>query len=77
MVARALGRRPRGRIGTLFASIILSRNLDRSMHKNAYFLEKTVKIRLNVRGSAPALLISPTITALLKFFSSAKCVLLP
>jgi len=36
--ARALGRRPWGRISTLFAvilSVFLSRNLDQSMLKNA------------------------------------------
>jgi len=45
--ARAPGRRPWRRIGTLFTVILnvfLSRNLDQSMLKNAYFLEKTVKI---------------------------------
>jgi len=41
--ARALGRRPWGRNSTLFAVILkifLSRNLDKSMLKNAYFFGK-------------------------------------
>jgi len=54
--ARALGRKPWGRISTHFAVIqkrVLSRNLDQSMLKNAYFLEKVCKNRLSVGGSAP------------------------
>jgi len=38
--ARALGRRPWGRISTLFVVIekrVLSKNFDQSMLKNAYF----------------------------------------
>jgi len=53
--ARVLGRRPWGRNSTLFAVILnvfLSKNLNQSMLKNAFFGEKTVKIRLNVRESA-------------------------
>jgi len=45
--AHALGRKPWGRNSTLFAVILnafLSKNLDQSMLKNAYFLGKTVKI---------------------------------
>jgi len=41
MGPRALGRRPWGRNSTLFTDILnvfLSRNLDQSMLKNAYFL---------------------------------------
>jgi len=44
--ARALGRRPWRRISTLFAvilNVILSRNLDQRMLKNAYFLGKNCK----------------------------------
>jgi len=55
--------RGRGQVGaralrahsTLFAVILnvyLSRNLDQSMLKNAYFLEKTLKIVSASRGSA-------------------------
>jgi len=54
--ARALGRRPWGRISTLFAVIskrVLSRNLDLSMLKNVYFLKKNCKNLLSVGGSAP------------------------
>jgi len=43
MGAHALRRMPWGRNSTLFAVILnvfLSRNLDQSMLKNAYFLEK-------------------------------------
>jgi len=44
---RSLGRRPWGRNNTLFVLILcvfLSRNLDQSMLKNAYFFgKKTVK----------------------------------
>jgi len=53
--ARALGRRSWGRISTLFCSHlkrVLSKNLDQSTFKNAYFLEK-YKNRLSIGGSAP------------------------
>jgi len=36
-----------------FTKRILSRNLDPSMLKNAYFLKKKSKNRFSVRGSAP------------------------
>jgi len=71
----------------------LSRNLDQSMLKNAYFLEKDVKNRRSVGGSAPelplasggcwrrsqtpALLLPPYYYNFVKFISSAKCGLLP
>jgi len=66
----------------------LSRSLDQSMLKNAYFVAKDVKNRLSVGGSSPepqfasggwglrleipALLLPPTIAILPKFISSAK-----
>jgi len=84
---RALGHRPWGRNSTLFAVILnvfLSRNLDRSMLKNAYFLGKTVKV-VSALGAPPpeplfasdgwglypqasALLLLPTITTLSSSF---------
>jgi len=85
--ARALGRRPWGCNSTLFAAflnVFLSRNLDQSMLKNAYFLGKNCKNRLSVEGSAPeppfassgwglrpqttAFLLPPTITNLSSSF---------
>jgi len=85
-----------GRTSILFAVIykrVLSRNIDQSLLKNAYFLEKTVKNRRSVGGSAPepplasggwglgsqtpALLLSPTITTLSSSFLARKCSLLP
>jgi len=53
--ARALGRRPWESINTLFAVIqkrVLSINLDQSMLKNVYFLEKYCKNCLSIGGSA-------------------------
>jgi len=82
--ARALGRRPWGRNSTLFAVILnvfLSKKLDQSMLKNAYFWEKTVKIvsasgaeppfassSWGFRTQTPALLLPPTITTLSSSF---------
>jgi len=78
--ARALGRRQR----------ILSRNLDQSMLKNAYFLEKDVKNRFSIGGLAPkpplasggrglrpqtpTLLLPPTITTLSSSFLALNAV---
>jgi len=85
--SRALGRRPWGRNSTLFSVILnvfLSRSLDQSMLKNAYFLGKNCKNRLSVGSSAPepsfassgwglrsqtpALLLSSTITTYSSLF---------
>jgi len=57
----------------LFAVILnvfLSRNLDQSMLKNAYFLGKNCKNCLSVGGSAPetSLLHPPSITTLSSSF---------
>jgi len=80
--ARAPEGRPWGHISTLFAVIqkrVLKINLDQSMLKNAYFLEKkTVKIA-SASGARPqttvcfcsqtlALLLQPTITTLSSSF---------
>jgi len=51
-----VGARALERISTLFAVIlkrVLSRNLDKSRLKNAYFLKKSCKNRLSVGSSAP------------------------
>jgi len=51
--ACAPGRRPWGRISTLFQpfkNALLSTSLDQNMHKNAYFLEKSCKIAAASNG---------------------------
>jgi len=82
-----------GRTSTLFTVIfkrILSRNLYQSMLKNAYFLEKDVKYRFSVGGSAPepplasggwgllpqtpVLLLPPTITTFSSSFLALNAV---
>jgi len=53
--ARALGRRPSGRISTLFVvilSVFLSRNLDQSMLKMHIFWKKTLKF-VSASGAEP------------------------
>jgi len=58
--ARAPGRRPWGRINTLFQpfkNAFLSTNFDQNISKNANFLEKNCKSPQR-RGTAPALLLA-------------------